>query len=48
MIIIVSNRDVYPKKSDHKMFGNSFNKNGQDFLRLATRQNRAPNGNLPS
>ncbi len=38
MIIIVSNRDVYPDKKNHKMFGDSFNKKGQDFLRVATAQ----------
>ncbi len=41
MIILISNRDVYPDKQDHNMFGNSFNQNGQDFLRMATAQRGA-------
>lgn len=39
MIIIISNRNVNPDNFDHKMFGDSFNENGQDFLRVATAKN---------
>lgn len=36
MIIIISNRNVNPDKNDHEIFGDTFNKDGQDFLRIAT------------
>lgn len=39
MIVIVSNRNINPDKDDHEMFGDSFNKDGQDFLRIATANN---------
>lgn len=43
MIVIISNRDVHKEKNDHRLFGDSFNQQGQDFLRIATAENMGEN-----